>query len=53
MLLTWANEPAYLWHRYDALMRKSADLTTPEKQELAELRALLVEAGIVVESDAF
>lgn len=53
VLLEWANEPRLLWHRYDYLMRKQAEHTRPEKAELVKLRALLGDAGIVVDSDIF
>lgn len=52
-LLKWANQPQLLWHRYDHLMRKAGEWTNAEKTELADLRGLLVDAEIVVESDIF
>ena len=40
-----------LWNRYDTLMRQGGTLTTAEKNELQQLHAALVRAGIVTEGD--
>lgn len=52
-LLRWANEPALLWHRYDYLLRLPRAHSQVEATELAELRALLIAAGIVTEATTF